>query len=195
MHKEEKKDILLILDLDENLIHATSSPPNENWNFEVFGYKVYKRPGLAQFIDKIKTEFDIAVWSSASDDYVKEVVKRIFPDDYELKFVWGRSKCIRRIDYESVEDYGYFDEDNHLNYIKPLKKVKKSFKYSLDRMLIIDDTPEKCKDNYGNAIYSKEFTGDPADNELELLWKYLSLVKNEPNMRVIEKRGWRSKVM
>jgi len=186
--------ILIVLDLDENLIHATSSPKDENWDFEVFQYKVYKRPGLEKFINKLSHEFDIAVWSSASDDYVQEIVNNIFPKNYELKFVWGRSKCVRRIDYRSVEDYGYFDEDHHLNYIKPLKKVKKRFKKSLDRILMIDDTPEKCVDNYGNAIYPREFMGDPNDDELELLGNYLLLLRDETNVRSIEKRNWCEKV-
>jgi RNA polymerase II subunit A small phosphatase-like protein len=185
---------LIVLDLDETLIHATDNPKDENWDFEVFDYKVYKRPGLDAFLQKLSSTFDVAVWSSASDDYVKIIVEKIFPKNAELAFVWGRSKCVRKIDYRSVEDYGYFDEDNHLNYIKPLKKVKKRFKISLDRVLIIDDTPEKCVDNYGNAIYPREFTGDPNDDELEKLWKYLLFLRDVTNVRSIEKRNWREKV-
>jgi RNA polymerase II subunit A small phosphatase-like protein len=186
--------ILVVLDLDETLIHATATPPHENWDFEVFDYKVYKRPGLDVFLKKLSMHFDVAVWSSASDDYVQEIVAEIFPYDHTLKFIWGRSKCTRRIDYNSVEDFGYFDEDNHLNYTKPLKKVKQKLKRSLNRMLIVDDTPLKTQDNYGNAIYSSEFNGEPNDTELEQLWTYLYSLKNEPNVRTIEKRAWRTKV-
>ena len=61
-------------------------------------------------------------------------------------------------------------------------------------MLIIDDSPEKTKENYGNAIYPREFNGEQDDNELAQLWKYLMLIKDEPNIRKIEKRGWHNKV-
>ncbi len=184
--------ILVILDLDETLIHATSSPPNNAWDFVVFNYNVYRRPGLDSFLETITPFFDIAVWSSASDDYVKKVVQEIFSDKYNLIFVWGRSRWLRKIDYNLVEDYGYFDENDHLNYTKPLKKIKKRVSQNLGQILIIDDTPGKCVDNYGNAIYPKGFYGDPKDNELALLGQYLISLKDEENVRVIEKRGWRN---
>lgn len=186
--------ILVVLDLDETLIHATDNPPDDKWDFEVFEYKVYKRPGLRVFLEKLRTHFDVAVWSSASDDYVEEIVFEIFPYEDKLEFVWGRSKCTPRIDYDSVEDLGYFDQNNHLCYSKPLKKLKRKTKRSLDHMLIIDDSPEKTKENYGNAIYPREFNGEQDDNELAQLWKYLMLIKDEPNIRKIEKRGWHNKV-
>ena len=61
-------------------------------------------------------------------------------------------------------------------------------------MLIIDDTPRKCKYNYGNAIYPKEFLGDKNDDELKLLFEYLLKIKDVKNFRTIEKRGWRDEI-
>lgn len=118
------ENILIILDLDETLVHATAKPPNNNWDFELFDYQIYKRPNLDLFLNNLPLHFDVAVWSSASDDYVREIVKIIFPASFDLKFVWGRSRCTSKINYDSIEEYGYFDESNHLNYTKPLKKIK-----------------------------------------------------------------------
>lgn len=189
----EEQRILVILDLDETLIHATTEPEDENWNFELEKYKVYVRPGLKEFLDQLKQNFRVAVWSSASDDYVKKVVEKIFPEEYKLEFVWGRSMCTLQHDPQSLEDFGYSDYYNHLNYSKILKKVKKKGIGSLDRILIIDDTPRKSKYNYGNAIYPTEFKGDQTDNELELLSRYLSTLKNVENVRTIEKREWQKR--
>lgn len=61
-------------------------------------------------------------------------------------------------------------------------------------MLIVDDTPEKCVRNYGNAIYPKAFEGEPNDNELELLGRYLLKLRHEDNVRHIEKRNWQMKI-
>ena len=183
--------ILIILDLDETLIHATSKPHDENWDFEVFGYKVYKRPFLEEFLRELIKNFKVAVWSSASDDYVNEVVKYIFFENYPLEFIWGRSRCTYKLDYEKLEKEGYHDPYSHYEYIKRLSKLrKKGFKKDL--ILIIDDTPRKCMHNYGNAIYPTEFLGDKLDNELNLLSKYLIKFKDVSTVRNIEKRYWKT---
>ena len=138
--------------------------------------------------------FLIAIWSSASDDYVEEITKRIIPKDIKLEFVWGRSRCTYRRNLR-IDEYGYYDDDvrNHYHYIKPLKKVKRKG-FNLNRILIVDDTPHKSKDNFGNAIYPKEFTGDAEDKELKLLAKYLKTLKDKENVRRIEKRNWKNRI-
>jgi RNA polymerase II subunit A small phosphatase-like protein len=183
------KRILLILDLDETLVHATKTELDRQADFIVFNYHIYKRPFLDQFIRFCSGNFRLAIWSSASDDYVEEVVKRIIPDDIKLDFVWGRSKCTYSFDVSGIETDGYVDYANHYNYIKALKKLKKKG-YNLKKVLIVDDTPFKCKRNYGNAIYPKGFLGSESDDELNKLTVYLGLLKDVENVREIEKRGW-----
>ena len=190
----DTKTKLLILDLDETLIHATKEPVLFNWDFEIEPYKVINRPFLKEFLNQIKKHYRIAVWSSASDDYVKKVVDHIFPKDYPLEFVWGRSKCTQQFDLQSIDDLGYSDYYNHLNYAKILKKVKKGKFAKIEDILIVDDTPKKSKYNYGNAIFPSEFTGDLKDNELVHLLNYLIQIKNEDNFRIIEKRHWKKQI-
>lgn len=184
--------ILLILDLDETLIHATAKPHDDKWHHEVFGYKVYVRPYLNEFLQMVKEHYTVAVWSSASDDYVEKMVELVFPNEYPLLFVWGRSRATWKPDYSCVEELGYFDSNSHYEYIKRLDKVKRSHGIRLERMLIVDDTPKKSKYNYGNAIYPVEFTGDANDNELDLLGKYLIDLSKVENVRKVEKRFWKN---
>lgn len=73
------KKVLLILDLDETLIHATSQKIRDDFDFQIYHYFVYKRPYLDEFIKICSENFMLAVWSSASDDYVAEIVQKIFP--------------------------------------------------------------------------------------------------------------------
>lgn len=80
---------------------------------------------------------------------------------------------------------------SHYHYVKRLSKVKKRRNEQMERVLIIDDTPSKSIHNYGNAIYPQEFTGDPQDDELLYLMRYLDTLKNVDDVRKIEKRGWR----
>ncbi|SEC79268.1 carboxy-terminal domain RNA polymerase II polypeptide A small phosphatase [Tenacibaculum sp. MAR_2009_124] len=190
--KEEK--LLLILDIDETLIHATSNKLDKEEDFSVFNYYVYQRPYLHEFIDEIRNDYHLAIWSSASDDYVREIVNCIIPKEINLQFVWGRSRCKpKRI--LDIDSYGIYDNryQEQYNYIKPLKKVKK-LGFKLERTLIVDDTPHKCIENYGNAIYPKEYLGQNDDDELLFLAKYLKTLKDEKNVRKIEKRDWKKKI-
>ncbi|MHC5537137.1 NIF family HAD-type phosphatase [Singulisphaera rosea] len=171
--------ILLILDLDETLIHATEQPLGHDHDFVVGPYAVYHRPHLAEFLDACSTCFSLAVWSSASDDYVQEVVGQILPPDFALAFVWGNSKCVGRFDSETYDT----------EYLKDLKKVKRQG-YDLRRVLIADDTPCKVRRHYGNAIYVPAFMGDPKDEVLPRLASYLISLRDVPNVRTVEKRTW-----
>ncbi len=67
--------LLVILDLDETLIHANPiALERQDWDFEYESYKVYKRPFLDEFLKELPKHFKVAVWSSASDDYVQYIV-------------------------------------------------------------------------------------------------------------------------
>ncbi|MEO0790655.1 MAG: HAD family hydrolase, partial [Bacteroidota bacterium] len=107
--KNEEK-ILLILDVDETLIHATEKELSQKVDFKIFNYNVYKRPFLDEFLEEVKSNFLLAIWSSASDDYVEEITKRIIPKEIKLEFVWGRSRCTYRRNLR-IDEYGYYDDD------------------------------------------------------------------------------------
>lgn len=160
-------------------------------SFRVFDYTVYTRPFLREFLEELREHFRVAIWSSASGDYVTEVVKRIFPEAYPLEFVWARNRCTWKPDYRRAGEEGYFDHFSHYDYVKKIEKIHKRGKFHKKRILIIDDTPAKCRYNYGNAVYPAEFLGDPADRELELLIRYLKTLHDKEDVRSIEKRFWR----
>lgn len=180
----------MILDLDETLIHADKGDCAFTTDFEVFGYKVVKRPYLKNFLENCSKDFRLAVWSSASDEYVNEIVRLIKPGFLDLEFVWGRSRATYKPTID-LNETGYSDFD-HFHYIKRLKKIK-PLGYRLEKTLIVDDTPHKSKENYGNAIYVKEFNRESEDNELKFLEKYLQEIKDCGDVRKIEKRGWKTK--
>lgn len=183
--------ILLILDLDETLIHAISQKPDRKYDFQWEHYFVYKRPFLREFLRKCAKDFKLAIWSSAGELYVQEIVKRIIPEEVNLVFVWAQNKCTYAMNLHRIlpEDGRYADYSEYI-YYKKLKKVRK-LGYSLERMLIVDDSPEKVMYNYGNAIYITPFEGASEDKELQHLSKYLDQLKNVQNVRNIEKRGWK----
>src|SRR5687768_9055484 len=87
---------LLILDLDETLVYGTEEKPDIKEDFTFDKYWVYKRPHLERFLTSIVQHFKIGIWSSAGDEYVIEVVKKIRPDDVQFEIVWARSRCTQR---------------------------------------------------------------------------------------------------
>ena len=92
---------LIIFDLDETLIHSTEIELNHKCDFRVGKYYTYKRPYVDNLLSYCMKIFNIAVWSSATELYTKEVVQQIFPEVDKLCFVWSRDKCTYRIDLDT----------------------------------------------------------------------------------------------
>lgn len=171
---------LLVLDLDETLVHATEGSLDRDPDFEVGPYAVYRRPGLDSFLSKASSHFDLAVWTSSTRLYAASVVAAIFSPDIDLKFVWSRERCTMRFDPEQ-HDY---------EWAKNLDKVKRRG-YALEQVLMVDDTPAKLARHYGNLVRVRPFFGDLADRELFHLGEYLPTLAEVSNVRRIEKRFWR----
>ena len=70
-------DKLLVLDLDETLIHATAKPQSVGRAGEhaVGPYAVYRRPHLDEFLRTVLEWFDLGVWTSSSPLYATQVVQ------------------------------------------------------------------------------------------------------------------------
>lgn len=172
---------LLILDLDETLIHATEEPLTHQADFKTELYSVYKRPFVDRFLAFCFQNFKVGVWTTAGKEFAEEVVQNIFAD-YTLEFLWSYQRCTRIFDPETLDVY----------YIKNLKKLKRKG-YHLKEMIMVDDTPRKLARNYGNLVRVTEWLGDQSDRELLLLIQYLDYLKNIEDIRKIEKRGWQNR--
>ncbi len=173
---------LLVLDLDETLIHATETPLEHQADFCVGKYHVYRRPYLDSFIQRVGKHFDLGVWTSSGEVYARLVVAQIFPPEI-LRFVWASRRCTTSIDPYTGE---YQSSKN-------LGKLKRCG-FPLASILAVDDTPAKFARHYGNYIRVTEFIGDATDTELHWLAEYLPTLANVPNVRTVEKRGWRAAV-
>jgi len=174
---------LLILDLDETLLFATTERFPRPADFVVGNYCVYRRPGLDAFLKFVFEHFRAAVWTSSTLSYAREIVRQILPEQTTLEFLWGRERCTQRVDLESREPY----------WVKDLKKVKK-LGYNLDTVIMVDDSPEKLQRNYGNHVIVQPFQGETKDDELMFLSRYLLQLKESHNVRAVEKRSWRQRM-
>ncbi len=174
---------LLILDIDETLLYSSRTTLPRTEDFKVGDYFVYTRPGLREFVKFVQDSFEIAVWTASTAAYAKSVLAKVFPDPGILRFAWSRERCTVRYNAELRQSY----------WVKDLKKVKK-LGYSLDSVLVVDDSPEKLERSYGNHVPVQPFLGDPRDDELYFLQRYLIRLKDVASVRSIEKRGWRTSV-
>lgn len=178
---------LLILDLDETLIYSVDKKNylNDGYDLKIDNeYFTKKRPYVDDFVKSMSVHYELAVWTAATEDYAQIIVNELFSkNNIQLEFFFSRERCIPKEKQRSM--YEYFPERY---YIKDLNKIKK--KYNLERVLMVDDLPIGLQRQYGNLIRVNPFTGNPHDEELKYLEKYLIEIKNEVNFRQIEKRNW-----
>ena len=89
---------LLILDLDETLVHTVEidkpQPVGITPDYVVGScrHQVYRRPFLDQFLTIVGQYYDLAVWSSAGSLYVEPTVELIFADFPAPLFVWSSDR-------------------------------------------------------------------------------------------------------
>ncbi|MEM7155405.1 MAG: HAD family hydrolase [Myxococcota bacterium] len=174
-------DKLLVLDLDETLIHATTRELAATPDFEVGPFVVYRRPGVEQFLEYCLGAFAaVGVWTSSTMSYAAEVIEHLV-DPKRLHFLWARERCTIRVDPETRE----------YEYLKDLKKLRRRG-FDKRKIIAVDDTPAKFQRSYGNLVRIRAFEGEPEDRELQVLTRYLQRLGSVPDVRAVEKRFWRT---
>jgi TFIIF-interacting CTD phosphatase-like protein len=89
---------LLILDLDETLIHTAYSPIlNRKLKSHRGLYYLYERPFLQQFLDRYLAEYDLAIWSASKAEYVRWIIKSTVLQEYKYEFINTRRHCQRNL--------------------------------------------------------------------------------------------------
>lgn len=174
--------MLIILDLDETLIHSVTDEEEEKYKldiaresgmqtFNASGYTVIKRPFLDEFLDKLLNDnyYAVGIWSAGEDEYVNSIVDNIVKNRRKLAFVMARSSCVGA------------------KYTKPLDKAWNIYlknMYSsinpdeLDvpmhpNVILIDDRKDVTGTNNANHLCIDGFEGDPSDTLLKRLLKKL----------------------
>lgn len=175
-------DKLVVLDLDETLVHAREEPLDRAADHVILGYSIYLRPGLAEFLAAVLDRFEVGVWTSSHSDYASAVISAIL-DPRRLRFVFARERCTRWTDLETRDQV----------WLKDIRKLRR-FGFPPERILFVDDTPEKLRRSYGNLVRVAPFEGDVRDDELAFLSRYLEELGTVGDVRRVEKRGWRARM-
>ncbi|MEM9068739.1 MAG: HAD family hydrolase [Myxococcota bacterium] len=148
--------------------------------FRIGPYEVLRRPHLDEFLEGALARFDVGIWTASSRDYARPVVDWLGVTE-RLSFLWCRDRCTVAFDYVTYERVR----------MKPIKKLIRAGFGPKERILYVDDSPEKIQRSYGNYIRIAPYEGAGNDEELVHLLAYLDELGPVPNVRTIEKRGWR----
>ena len=132
---EKKK--LLLLDLDETLVHSEFRHPsnfksldklkenskcyNRSFTYIENDYKyyfdVYFRPYLFDFLHEIKNYFDLAIFTASSKGYADTIIDYIDPNYDIFKFRLYREACIPIQKYVYIKDLRIIKNFNEKNVI------------------------------------------------------------------------------
>ena len=159
---------LVLLDLDETLIHAdfqdeflndenhpydkiikfTSSDNNEEVSVGIF-----IRNGIKNFLEEISKVFDIAIFTASTKDYADAVINYLDPNNEYIKFRLYRNSCIKV---------------NNIN-IKDLRILG----IDLKNVVLIDNNMYSFTNQLSNGILINSFYYDKNDSDLYSVMGYL----------------------
>ena len=173
LKKENKK--ILILDLDETLIHSSFQPLQINnkiikpdihfkifFNFKYHDIFVYKRPFLNKFLKEMNKIFNIYVFTASIKKYAKPLLNILDKHNYIIKKFYRESCCL-----------------SEGKFIKDLRLLN----LNLNDVIILDNNPISYKFNKKNGIPIKSWHFDKNDNELLKIIPFLNYLSTVDDVR------------
>ena len=160
---QEKKKLIIILDLDNTLISSEYATPTSFSDFIItikedgknVDICVNKRPKLGMFLANLSKIAKLILFTAANEEYTKEILREIDPLNLYFEEVFTRDDCILQTDGKYIKDYNKCITD-------------------FSRTLIIDDIEANIANYKGNGLKIKPFIGQESDNELE---KFLLIIQ------------------
>jgi len=168
-HKNNLEPLLVVLDIDETLVHS-------NWGEGAFGdftlgeggfLKVQKRPGVDKFLQWLnRPDIRVAIYTAGDNEYATSVVARLDPHGAVVKQQLSRDDCV------SSPIQGVFCKD--------LSK----FGPNLERVVLVDNCPMSFYLQPKNGILVNDWLGtDPEDNELQRVQEVLQGLLDVDNVQ------------
>ncbi|KAJ3250801.1 hypothetical protein HK103_003170 [Boothiomyces macroporosus] len=162
---------ILVLDLDETLVHSSFKPvPKADFivsveiNNTIHKVYVLKRPGLDEFLQRLGTQYEIVVFTASLSMYADPVLD-IIDTHKVVKHRLFREHCIH----------------HKGNYVKDLSLLGRPIKDTI----IIDNSPSCYLFHPSNAIPITSWFDDPTDTELLDLIPFLEDLKLVDNVQTV----------
>lgn len=164
----EKK--LLVLDLDETLVHASFYKPEWcsyvmklDMSGIVYNLYIQMRPGVREFLKEVQKIFTVIIFTASLPQYANPVIDLLIPGfPKERRFYRSACSTVNR------------------TYVKDLR----IFGVSLEKVIIVDNNPCSFMLQPENAILSKTWEGDRTDSELlDVILPLLKSVESADDVR------------
>ena len=150
LKNKSNKPYTLVLDLDETLIHFKSNPNNES------NENIMIRAFLYDFLKSIKKDFELIIFTAATQDYADPIINAIEKDEKYFDY------RLYRIHTTIIDN----------DFVKDLSKLGRD----LNKTIIVDNMKQNYKNQPNNGITIRPFWGK--DVEDTALVDLLEILKN-----------------
>jgi len=178
---------LLILDIDETLVHSDLDfSLNQNktkydaiLHFDSEEEKnipvpLIVRPGTKKFLDYAEQEFDLVVFTASEQQYADVVIDYLEKDKKYFKKRFYRNHCV------------FIEPGLYIKDLRIFSGIKK-----LEDIIILDNSLFSFANQLNNGILITSFFSDLNDTFLENVKCYLDYLKNEKDIRIVNKKSFR----
>ncbi|KAG6405059.1 hypothetical protein SASPL_132641 [Salvia splendens] len=179
-NEKQSKQITLVLDLDETLVHSTLEHCDDaDFTFSVFfnmkEHTVYvrERPHLHTFLRRVADMFEIIVFTASQSIYASQLLDILDPEGTLISKRAYRESCI-------------FSEGS---YTKDLTVLG----VDLAKVAIIDNSPQVFRLQVNNGIPIKSWFDDPSDCALISMLPFLESLVDADDVRPIIARKFVNK--
>ena len=182
---ENKK--LLILDLDETLVHSDIDflLKEKNINYDTVLYfdteeekniplPLIIRPGLYEFLDYASQNFNLIIFTASDQQYADTIINYIEKDKKYFKMRLYRNNCI------------FIDPGLYIKDLRIFISCKK-----MEDIIILDNSLFSFANQLNNGILITSFFDDKDDTFLSNVKEYLEYIKNEKDIRQTNKDSFK----
>ena len=191
--REYDSDLVVVLDLDECLIHADflngtgSSYAHQVQRTEALGdsqvdtfhisvpdgrsIRVHQRPGLLEFLQQVSQKYETHIFTAGTQAYAKLVLNVLDPHGAIFTHCWSRESC-------SLEFHNNA-------YCLCVKNLSVGWGDRLKRTVLVDNNPISFLANPSNGILVSNFYNDARDMTLSAVVDLLVELEDQPDVRPI----------
>ena len=190
--KSNKK--LLLLDLDETLIHSENDLKDKNINSydAILRFKdnyfdsdsffvseqdeyceigIFLRNGVKKFLSILNNYFNIGIFTASEKEYAEAIIRHLDPNKNIIKFCLYRNNCVNVNDLVNIKD------------LRIIKDV------DLKKIVLVDNNMYSFSAQLSNGILINSFYGDKNDGELmNVLGYLLQFIFPVDDVRVINEK-------
>ena len=174
--------ILLVLDIDETLLHASTTRLAGPCDYQAERTWIYKRPGVDAFLQYCQANFLLGIWTSARASYAQEICDNVFPW-LHFEFVFSEHHCLWPN-----------GKSDHENSLKPLSKLQEQG-FDLPDIIALDDSSAKHRLNPENLLSVTPFFAGMQqrreDTALRDIQSHLELIRKRGGLRSMQEQSQR----